>query len=176
VARKKFSNLELEPLIREGLGVSEIARKLGVSKGSVSKRLKELRVGITKDVALRSASQIVDRQINAMDQLNRINSLIHKELNYIEENIETAKGEERRELQDQRLKHVAEVRKQLHLLLDIAQALYNAEEVKAFQETVLEEIGRASPEIQERIIEGLQQRRAIRSTFEFAESAVFRKE
>ena len=33
MSEKKFSNLELEQLVREGFGVSDIAKKLGVSKG-----------------------------------------------------------------------------------------------------------------------------------------------
>ena len=164
MGKGKISILQLEQMVREGNGVSEIARKLGVSKGAVSKRLKDLRVGITKDVVLRSAPQIVERQLNAMDQLKKINMLINGELDYIEKNIETATGQERKELQEQRLKHVAEVRKQLGLLLEIAQALYNAEEVAAFQQSVLEEIGHAAPEVRDRILQRLNERRAIRST------------
>jgi len=119
----KISLIELSQLVREGKGVSDIARKLGVTKGAVSKRLKALRVGITKDVVLRSAPEIVNRELKGMDQLKRINDLINNELEYIEGNIKTAKGEERKELQEARLKHVAEVRKQLGLLLNIAEAL-----------------------------------------------------
>ncbi len=169
MGKRKISIIELEQLVREGNGVSQIARKLGVTKGCVSKRLKDLRVGITKDVVLRSAPEIVDRQLNAMDQLKRINGLINSELDYIERNIISAKGEQRKELQEQRLKHVAEVRKQLGLLLDIAQALYNAEEVAAFQKSVLEEIGYASPEVKDRILQRLNERRAIRSTIGFTQ-------
>jgi transposase-like protein len=172
MGKGKISILQLEQMVREGNGVSEIARKLGVSKGAVSKRLKDLRVGITKDFVLRSAPQIVDRQLNAMDQLKRINGLINNELNYIEKNIETAIGDQRKELQDQRLRHVAEVRKQLGLLLDIAQALYNAEEVAAFQQSVLEEIGHAAPEVRDKILQRLNERRAIRSTIGFGNPGI----
>src|SRR5512139_3744570 len=128
MGKMKIPRIQLDRLVRYGNGVSDIALKLGVSKGAVSKRLKDLRVGISKDVVLRSAPEIVDRQLNAMDQLKRINGLINNELDYIERNIESAASEERKELQEQRLKHVAEIRKQLGLLLDIAQALYDAEE------------------------------------------------
>ena len=172
MGRGKISLVQLERLVREGNGVSQIAKKLGVAKGSVSKRLKDLRVGITKDVVLRSAPQIVDRQLNAMDQLKKINGLINGELDYIEKNIETATGQERKDLQEQRLKHVAEVRKQLGLLLEIAQALYNAEEVAAFQQSVLEEIGHAAPEVKDRILQRLNERRAIRSTIGFGQPGI----
>jgi DNA-binding phage protein len=172
MGKTKISLIQLERLVREGKGVSQIARELSVTKGSVSKKLKNLRVGITKDVALRSASKIVDRQLNAMDQLKRINCLINNELDYIEKNIVTAKGERRKELQEQRLKHVAEVRKQLSLLLDIAQALYNAEEVAKFQHFVLEEIGRAAPEIRDQIIQRLNEARVIQSTIGFGQPGI----
>ena len=164
MAKVKISLIQLEQLVREGNGVSEIARKLGVTKGAVSKRLKSLKVAIAKDVTLRSAPQIVDRQINAMGQLTRINTLINNELDYIEENIKNASGEKRKELQDQRLKHVSEIRKQLSLLLDIAQALHSTEEVAAFQQIVLEEIGHAEPSVRTRILQRLNERRAIPST------------
>ena len=166
MAKRKISIIELEQLIRDGNGVSEIAQKLGVSKGAVSKRLKDFRVGISKDVALRSAPKIVDHKIDAMDQLRRINELINGELDYIEENIKTATGRLREAFQEQRLKHVAEIRKQVSLLLDIAQTLYNAEEVAAFQQIVLEEIGNASTETRDRILQRLNQTRAIRSTID----------
>ena len=70
---KKISNLELEQLVRKGLGVSEIARKLRVSKGAVSKRLKALKVAITRDVTLHHAGEIVEKKINAIEQLESIN-------------------------------------------------------------------------------------------------------
>ena len=176
MSKTKVSLIQLDQLIREGYGVSEIAKKLGVSKGCISKRVKALKVGVCKDVVLRSASEIVDRQIDAMDQLRKINGLINGELDYIEQNIKNATGESRRELQEQRLKHVAEIRKQLSLLLEIAQALYNAEEVRAFQEAVLTEIGNVSNEVRDAIIERLNKRRAVRSTFEFHQSAIQHRE
>jgi len=176
MAQKKIPIVQLDQLVRQRKTVSQIAKELGVTKGAVSKAMKRLNVAITKDVTLRSAPEIVDRQLNAMDQLKRINGLINNELDYIERNIETASGEERKELQEQRLKHVAEIRKQLGLLLDIAQALYDAEEVAAFQQAVLEEIGHAAPEVQDKIVSRLNEKRAIRSTFEFRQSTIYPKE
>ena len=164
MGQQKIPLFQLERLVSEGNGVSEIARKLGVTKGAVSKRLKSLKVAIAKDVTLRSAPQIVDRQINAMDQLTRINTLINNELDYIEENIKDARGGKRKELQEQRLKHVSEIRKQLSLLLEITQALYSTEEVAAFQQIVLEEIGYAEPSVRARIMQRLNERRAVPST------------
>ena len=163
---KKISLIELEQLVRQGNGVSEIARKLKVTKGAISKRLKSLNVAVAKDVCLRAAPEILKRKLDAMGQLTKINNLIHKELDQIEEDLETASREDRKGLQDQKLKHVGEIRKQLMLLLDITAALYDIDQVRAFQAEVLQAIAAASPEIRDRIIANLQERRAIRSTLE----------
>lgn len=164
---RKISIIQLEKLVREGNGVSQIARKIGVTKGAVSKALKRLNVAISKDVTLRSAPQIVKKNLDAMAQLININELINNELSYIEENIKTASTKERKELQDQKLKHIAEVRKQLGLLLNIAQAFYSIEEIKQFRQIVIETIGSVSPELRKKIIDALYQQRAIKSTLEF---------
>jgi hypothetical protein len=73
VPSNKISNLVLEQLVREGNGVSEIARKLGVTKGAVTKRLKALDVAITKNVTLRYAGELVERKIDTIGQLLKIN-------------------------------------------------------------------------------------------------------
>lgn len=169
---KKISFIKLDQLVRSGKSVSEIAGKLNVTKGAVSKALKRLNVAITKDVAMRAAPKIVDHQIDAMGQLKKINDIINGELDSVNQNIQTATGENRKDLQRQQLEHVAEVRKQVSLLLDISRTLFDAEEVKAFQNIILEEIGRAAPEVQDRIVTRLNARRAVRSTFEFRQSAV----
>jgi DNA-binding Lrp family transcriptional regulator len=163
---RKINDNDLLRLVRSGNSRSEIAQKLGVGPPAITKRLKALGVAIAKDITLRSAPKLVDKGLDAMAQLKRINALIHNELDYIQGSIETASNQERRELQDQKLKHVAEVRKQLSLVLDIAQVLYNVDEVKAFQEIVIEEIGNAAPEVRNTILQRLHERRAIRSTLE----------
>ncbi len=173
---KKVSFIQLDHLVRNGKSVSEIARELKVTKGCVSKALKRLNVAVTKDVALRAAPKIVDHQIDAMGQLRKINGLINAELDSINQNIPTAAGEARKDLQRQQLEHVAEIRKQVNLLLDITKTLFDAEEVAAFQQIILEEIGRAAPEVQDRIVGRLNARRAVRSTFDLRQPAVRAKE
>jgi hypothetical protein len=170
--KKKISLFQLKQLVMEGYGVCEIAHKLGVTKGAVSKALKRLNIAVTKDVALRTATKIADKKIDAMGQLTKVNNLINDELDYVQNIIKTSSGTERKELQAQQLKHVAEVRKQLGLLLNIAEALYNAEEVAAFQQIVLEEVGNAAPEVRDKILHRLNERRAIRSTLDFSKHRI----
>jgi DNA-binding CsgD family transcriptional regulator len=71
--RKRIDDEQLLQLIREGNTVTETARRLGVSKGTVSIRLKALNIAINRNITIRSAQKIVDREINAMDQLQKIN-------------------------------------------------------------------------------------------------------
>ena len=164
MAQQKISFVQLERLVRDGNSVSQIAQKLGVTKGAVSKAMKKLALAVSKDVALRAAPEIVNGKIDAMAQLRRVNESITRELDYIEDQIQGTSEEKRRSWQDQKLKHTGEIRKQLSLLLDIAATLYNAEEVAAFQQTVIEEIGHAAPEVREAILRRLNEARFVRST------------
>jgi hypothetical protein len=153
-------------------------------------RLKAMNLAITKDLALRSAGEIVDREINALDQLHKINThaneildllmrwqrgepealqILESQVRYVkvngeEEPVKEFKFKDPRELC---LKAMQEIRGQLKLQLEIFQCLYDVKQVAAFQEEVLDAIGQADPEIRENIVKNLQQRRAIRSTLEF---------
>jgi hypothetical protein len=51
------------------------ARRLGAGRASVSKRLKALKIGATRDVPLRSAAKLVDRGMIAMAQLQKASSV-----------------------------------------------------------------------------------------------------
>lgn len=191
MARKKISNVELEQQVRGGFGVSEIARKLGVSKGTVSKRLKALKAAISKDVTLRSAPEIVEKKLDAIAQLQKINNYANELLDLLmrwnrgdeealqvlesqvntkkirvgdqEEFVREFKFKDPRELA---LRAMSEIRGQLNLQLEIFKTLYDMQAVAEFQKEVLEAIGEVSPETRERIIQNLQKRRAIRSTLE----------
>ena len=187
---KKISNVELERLVREGNGVSEIARKLKVSKGAVSKRLKALNVAITRDVTLHHAGEIVEKKLDAIEQLQKINEYANELLDLLmrwnrgdegalqilesqvrkvklrgsEEEVTEYKFKDPRELA---LKAMAEIRGQLALQLDIFKALYDMAAVAEFQKEVLTAIGEVSSDVRSKIIHNLQKARAIRSTLDF---------
>ena len=61
------------------------------------------------------------------------------------------------------LKAMAEIRGQLKLQLEIFQTLYDMKAVQEFQQEVLTAIGEASPDVRSRIIDKLNQARAIRT-------------
>jgi len=165
MSKMKISNIELEQLVRDGFGVSDIARKVGVSKGTVSRRLSALNVAITKNVTLHHAGAIVEKKPDALGQLQKINDNANELLDLLmrwnrgneaalqilegqvrkvkirgsEEEITEYKFKDPRELA---LKAMAEIREQLNLQLEIFKSLYDMSAVAEFQKEVLEAIGR----------------------------------
>ena len=70
----KINDRKLLRLIdKEGMNQAEAARDIGVSRQAVSKRLQELRGKTTKVVVVKKIEQIVDRKIDSMAQLGKIN-------------------------------------------------------------------------------------------------------
>lgn len=190
MGKLKFSDFELKQLVKRGLSRSAIAKQLGVSKAAVSMRLKALNEAITQNVTLRNADVIVNKEINAIDQLQTINAhaneildllmrwnrgdkealqILESQIRYVrvngeEEPVKEYKFKDPRELA---LKAMCEIRGQLKLQLEIFQALYDMQAVAEFQREVLEAIENADPETRDKIVRNLQERRAIRSTLEF---------
>jgi len=192
MSKMKVSNLELERLVEKGLGVSEIARKVGVSKGTISKRLKALKVAINQNVTLHHAGEIVEKKLDAITQLQKINDYANELLDLLmrwnrgdEEalrilesqvrKVKIGKGKEAEEVTEYRfkdprelaLKAMGEIRGQLNLQLEIFRMLYDAAAVAEFQKEVLQSIKEVAPDVRDKIIFNLQKRRAIRSTLEF---------
>ena len=60
-------------LLRNGNTIAGIARKMGMDRTTVSRRLKALKIAISRNATIRVAHKIVDREINALDQLQKIN-------------------------------------------------------------------------------------------------------
>ena len=169
---RKIDPIKLQAMVEQGMTGAAIAKEMGVSGGAISRNLKALGLARNGDIVLRAAKTINNRKLDAMGQLGRINRAIEKELDHIQGDLKNSKGTERRELQEAQIKHTAEIRKQLSLLLDIGKALYNVEEIAAFQKICLEEIGNESAECRSRILKRLQQRRSITGLPGFSESRI----
>lgn len=173
--KKKFSNLELEALARQGLSGAEIARKLGVSRVAVWSRLKALNVAINQRVVLHDAGQIVEKKLDAIAQLQKINDYANEILDALmkwsrgdQEALQTLENRVQKEKDPKELalKAMAEIRGQLNLQLEIFKCLYDMAAVAEFQKEVLESIKEVAPDVRDKIIHNLQKRRAIRSTLE----------
>jgi hypothetical protein len=170
---RKIHPLKLGELVAEGMGVSDIARELGVDKAAVSRAMKRLNLAVAKDVVLRSAVVLADHRIDVMAQLNAINGAVARELAMIQGGLDgLQEGGDRGPLQDAQLRHVGEIRRQIELLVEIASSLYSIQQVADFQQVVLEEIRSVAPEVRDRIIRRLAERRHIIPTGEFELSGI----
>jgi predicted transcriptional regulator len=176
-----FSDGKLKQLVSEGLTVSQISKRLGVSKSAVSKRLRSLNIAMSKEVALVRAGEVVRKELNTVAQLQKINDHANELLDLLMACVngdETAKAEAAARLgpvgpgskdpKELALKCMQEIRSQLKLQLDIFQALYDVQAIAEFQRSVLEEIKSVEPEIKNRIVQRLKDARALRSIVEFA--------
>lgn len=161
-ALRVITDDQIRHFLSQGMTITEIAKRCNLTKGAISQRVKKLseeaKQNVNKDLVVRSAPEFVDNKLDAMSQLRRINDSILGELNHIETEIQLTTGKKRKFWTEQRLKHVAEIRCQLSLLLEVARTFYNADEVAAFTQIVLEEIGRESQECQQRILQRLNER------------------
>ena len=188
--KPKIDKVKLDQLLRVGKSQREIAQVFDVTEGAISKAKKELNIAVVKNVALENAGRIVDKNLNAVDQLQKINGyanelldllmrwgrgedealqILESQIRYVkvngkEEPVKEFKLKDPRELA---LKAMAEIRGQLKLQLEIFQTLYDMKAVEEFQSEVLETIGEASPDVRNAIINKLNKRRAIRSVIKF---------
>jgi DNA-binding transcriptional ArsR family regulator len=188
---RKFTDIELKQLVRRGLKCSEIARHLGVSKSTVSGRLKQLKIAVSKNVALRDAGEIVRKELDTIGQLQKINRDANELLDLLMRwnrgddealrilesqvrKVRIGKGEDIEEVTEYKLKDprelalkaMQEIRGQLKLQLEIFQALFDMQAVQQFQAEVLEVIGSVSPEARDQIIRRLTEKNALRSALE----------
>ena len=151
----KIDKVKLSQMLRSGKAQREIAQVFGVTESAVSKAKKELNINVVKNVVLENAHRVVDKNLNAIDQLYKINEAANKLLDELEEK------------PDLKLRAMAEIRNQLRLQLDIFQSLYDMKAVQEFQDEVLTAIGDASPDVRDKIIRSLNEKRAIRSAVKF---------
>jgi hypothetical protein len=194
---KRISIADLQKCFEAGLGVNEAARQLGVSKGAVSRRAKAHNITLRhitprqnaiKDVVLFHAGDIVTKEINAVDQLHKINAYANELLDLlmrlnrgdeealqilesqvvnkqvrVGKNIEFIKEYKMKDPRELALKAMQEIRGQIQLQFEIFEGLYNMESVAEFQEAILTTIAEVEPDVKKRIIEKLKDRRILRS-------------
>ena len=83
MTKSKLSDKKLLGLVDEGLSLADIAREHGISRQAVSKRLIELRGKTTKAVVAKKVNEIVERKIDALEQLHKINSYANELLDLL---------------------------------------------------------------------------------------------
>lgn len=191
--KPKINDRKLIELIdKRGFTQTAAAKELGVSRQAVSQRIQELRGKTTKAVVAKKVSDVVDRKLDAIDQLQKINNHANElldlcmawgrgddeALRILESQCTTRKvivGNEEIDVQEFKfkdprelaLKSMAEIRGQLKLQLEIFQSLYDMRAVAEFQQEVLDVIGEADDETRRKIINRLNEKRAIRQVIRF---------
>ena len=190
MTKEAVDKVKLSQMLRNGASQRECAKYFSVSPGRISQIRKELNISVIKNVALENAHRVVDKNLNAVDQLQKINDyanelldllmrwsrgdkaalqILESQVRYVkvngeEEPVKEFKLKDPRELA---LKAMSEIRGQLKLQLEIFQTLYDMKAVEEFQTEVLTTIGEASPEVRNAIISKLNQRRIIRQSVNF---------
>ena len=128
-------------------------------------------------MALENAHRVVDKTIDSIEQLQKINGSANEILDLVmcwmrgdKEALKVLeeKGLTNRDHRELGLKAMAEIRGQLKLQLEIFQTLYDVSAVAEFQREVLTAIGDASPNVRQKILYNLQKTRAIRSTLDLS--------
>ena len=170
MGKQTIDREQVKKLHDTGLGVVEIADKLTVSKGSISKILKQMGIYVTR-AAVEVAPEYVEKKDAASDHLLFLAEKARQELVWIETTVPPKDDAEYRSWQDQKIKFSAEMRKLISAMADIGYKLFQANEVAEALRIIDEEIGNESIECQQRIRERLQRRRDIRFPVEFNRAA-----
>lgn len=184
----------LPKLVKEGKSQIEIANIFGVSQVAVSVALRKMKLATIKNVVLEAAPKVVEKNLNAVDQLQRINDVANNLLNEltgedhiidnmvkavqatIEFKANPSKDNETylkniikmvNSEKNTAIKACAEIRGQLSLQLEIFQTLYDIEAVAEFQREVLDAIAEVAPAVQKTIINNLKKRKALRESVSF---------
>jgi len=193
VSKSRIDRVKLNQLLRSGKSQRECAQVFGVTEGAISKAKKELNINVVKNVALENAHRVVDKNLNAVDQLHHINQIAHRLLDELVGEDQTIgrmvkavegflvhEGDPIKQKEHIRrvilqvnqnkntaLKALNEIKSQLRLQLEIFQTLYDMKGVQEFQKEVLTTIGSINKEVRDEIINRLNQRQAIRSVVKF---------
>lgn len=180
---------KLKDLHAKGLGVTQIAKQLGVSKSTISKQLKRLNLAATKNIIVEQAPKFVEKKLDALDQLYHINTVANKILDELtgeeqttkrmvqavqavldyekdptKDKLKNLKALILRINQDKNtaIKACAEIRAQLGLQLDIYQTLHDIKVVAEYHEALIELLRRTSPKLRDEFLKLLDERQAVR--------------
>jgi uncharacterized radical SAM superfamily protein len=185
----KIDKVKLHRMLSSGKSQKEAAQVFGVSDGAISKVAKNLNIGVVKNIALESAHKVVEKNLNTLAQLQKINVYANdlldllmrwnkgdaEALQILESQVSQKKvrvGDREEFVTEYRFKDprelalrcMAEIRGQLNLQLDIFKTLYDIEAIAEFQKEVLSAIEEVSPDVRNTIIQRLKERKALRGS------------
>ncbi len=194
----KINIVLLEQMVsEEGKTLKEAAEFFDCSIPAVSKQLKKLNISVKKNAILEHAPVIVEKKLNAIAQLEKINRdanelldlcmawqrgdkealrILESQVKYIlvgsgkkKKQVKEFKFKDPRELA---LRAMGEIRNQLRLQLEIFKTLYDCEAVKEFQEELITFLGEVDPGVRDEFIQRLREKGVVRSALEFKKGGV----
>ncbi|MGD9106560.1 MAG: hypothetical protein PVH55_12030 [Desulfobacterales bacterium] len=155
MAKPKVDINKLSQMLRAGKSVKECAKHFNVTASAISQHKRNLHVGVVKNICMENAHRVVEKNLNIIDQLFKINEEANKLLNDLLQKPEI------------KLKTMTEIRNQLKLQLEIFQTLFDFRAVEAFQQEVLETIKGVDINVRNEIINRLNQRQALYKFLKF---------
>jgi transposase len=159
---KKIDDDIMVRMIQEGKSHTEVAKRFNVTKQAVQERFSKLKKKILMAVNADNAHRVVQKELNAMDQLQMINA---KAIQLLDVALEAPKSDDDKPNNydpSLALKAMKEIRGQLKLQMDLFQSLYNVRSAAEFQQKVIELMEEVSPELKERFIRKLKAERTLR--------------
>lgn len=165
MSSRKIDKIKLSQMLQSGKTQRQCAKVFNVSEGAISQAKKELNISIVKSVALENAHRVVEKNLDAVEQLRKINEHAN---DLLDRAMMVSRGELAADPktteapQDIALKAMKEIRGQLALQLEIFKTLYDTEANAEFQQEVLTAIGEVNKDVRQKIITRLKERRAIR--------------
>ena len=185
--KPKIDRVKLNQMLSAGKSQREVAQVFGVTEGAISKAKKELNISVVKSVALESAHRVVDKNLDAVSQLQKINENANEILDLLMRwnrgddealqilesqvrKVKIGKGEEEKIVNEYKFKDprelalqaMREIRGQLNLQLDIFRTMYDMQAIVEFQREVLSAIGEVSQNVRDKIIQRLKEKRTLR--------------
>ena len=177
MGKLRIDHILLDRMLREGATAKECAEYFSVSQSAVCQARKKLKVAVVKDVVLRSAHRVLDKNLNTIDQLHRVNEeafcLLEMLKSWIDgdpkvldkiKKTHSFKGFQYKGPEELFLKTISEIRSQLQFQKDIFQTLYDLQGAAAFQEEVLSAVAEEAPHVRKKILQKLQQRHALQQS------------
>jgi DNA-binding transcriptional regulator GbsR (MarR family) len=161
VGNRKCTDEQIRHLAEQGLGVAEIARRLGVTKGAISQRCRKLEIDMSLEVVSKRGLDQARSEFSPIEQIHKINEKAHAILDKLGDCVQEGKIEAKEALLA--LKAMKEIRSQIKLQLDVAEAFLNYESEIAFRKEVIEIIEAVEPGAKNEIIRRFKDKRSLGS-------------
>lgn len=179
---------KLRELHAKGMRVTDIAKQLGVAKGTISSQLKNLGLAAVRSIVVEQAPKFVEKRLDAIDQLCHINKVANKILDELtgekkttlrmvhavktiltyekepsKENLKDLKTTILRINQDKNtaIKACAEIRGQLGLQLEILQTLHDIKVVAQYHQELIELLRQTDPKLRDDFLARLKERQGL---------------